>query len=1196
MAQKLQTIVTLSGEVDNSFGRIGSELTNLGNQLNGLSQELINFGTDGVNKYVNYDDIMREVQALGDYTSSQRAQMDAYNQMIAQDSRFTMQQAAQAEVLIAQLGLSWQQTQTLMPTVMDMAVAGNLQLADSLNYLYYSLNALGMPLEYAGTLSDHMSKVASISAADIDTLGLSLQRLGSGAQYFTGGSSEILAILGAISDYGEDMQGAEAGTQLRNFMLTLMAPTASKAKLMEQLSISESEWAAFENYMAEAEIDLVATAAAMETLGLSAFDVNGNLKPAIQIIGELDAAMANLGSDAERKNVLGTLFGKRTTITAENLLESYDTILAYQNEILNNSAGYTQAMADTIDGGIGGTLRNTEASIDALKTTVGGILAPEVEFWAGMTTDAVNAINNMDSDALEVLVSGGTALAIAGPGLMTVGSAFRLIGRLVTPAGLTVAAFIALMESASIAMRYFNEVYETDFADKFGEMDLSSTSLPTRIDALGESFRANFSAVDSFSKALDAAVDSYTNASTTLSGELFSFMVSGVELSDADIEYLSGLGTQMHEALLGGLNASLDVSNSYWRMLFGGEEANTDPEYQNIIALTNSSYQSLIAEAQGLSQSFRSALTSAFDDGVISDEEYSELLGWMQAYNDAMAKAAAEAQSEQDYIDYAKMLYKSQTASLDSVRSMAVEADAQRDALLAEKEELYLNEYFGLEYRYNQAIEKGGYINGQLATEEGKQAALLAAERQYALKVGGWNAEYDDMLMRMWETSIQNSDLAGIFGDLNDYADLVLSGALSKEGSAYLFSKFHNKKDVRQLGDYAAYWVDTLGGYEAVEEQMALYRSIGDYDSEQQLARLLIMEGIATGYSWNSVKGDKVARMDGARMYDGSTDHLIPAYTVDSAKSVIDFFWEQSGWGDYIDILGTAIETGDASLISNAKIDNGVLAELSNIVNGLAATYDFERILANESTPLRDSGYQDYVAAYSLMYGNASLNPDQYLINAPTEPVTTTMEIPNGEDAATIANEDAQAYLSSQPVTNNMTIPNGAEAAASANSDAQAYLNANPLSQALNIQVRLGGLQALTNSIGNTGMISGNMSVANQHNAIRMQRYAEGGRATTASIFGEAGAEWAIPEEHTQRVADLLNMAREGAGFTWPELLSRTGGLNAGGLHQPVQLVYSPVIYAQDATDVEEKLLEDKERLNRWLEEKRLMDEVEVYA
>ena len=108
--------------------------------------------------------------------------------------------------------------------------------------------------------------------------------------------------------------------------------------------------------------------------------------------------------------------------------------------------------------------------------------------------------------------------------------------------------------------------------------------------------------------------------------------------------------------------------------------------------------------------------------------------------------------------------------------------------------------------------------------------------------------------------------------------------------------------------------------------------------------------------------------------------------------------------------------------------------------------------------------------------------------------------------------------------------------------------------------------------------------------------FAEGGRATEPSVFGDAGAEWAIPEEHSERTADLLNAARAASGFTWPDLLARYGGLNANPKNAPGTIVYSPTINANDVTGVREALDEDKRRLAKWLEDMRLRDDIEVYA
>lgn len=116
--------------------------------------------------------------------------------------------------------------------------------------------------------------------------------------------------------------------------------------------------------------------------------------------------------------------------------------------------------------------------------------------------------------------------------------------------------------------------------------------------------------------------------------------------------------------------------------------------------------------------------------------------------------------------------------------------------------------------------------------------------------------------------------------------------------------------------------------------------------------------------------------------------------------------------------------------------------------------------------------------------------------------------------------------------------------------------------------------------------------------------FAEGGRATVASIFGEAGPEWAIPEEHSARTASLLDAARRASGFTWSELIGRAGGLGAG-TGVTVQIgSYAPVIHASNADGVAAELIRDKLRLRRVvqnavreaLNENRLRDAVEVYA
>ena len=118
-----------------------------------------------------------------------------------------------------------------------------------------------------------------------------------------------------------------------------------------------------------------------------------------------------------------------------------------------------------------------------------------------------------------------------------------------------------------------------------------------------------------------------------------------------------------------------------------------------------------------------------------------------------------------------------------------------------------------------------------------------------------------------------------------------------------------------------------------------------------------------------------------------------------------------------------------------------------------------------------------------------------------------------------------------------------------------------------------------------------------------MDLYAVGGRAVSPSIFGEAGPEWAIPEEHTANTANLLLGAAHASGFglELAEMPSTsgssgsTGDSDEGGSGTTMQVYYAPTINAENAEGVDKVLREDKDRLEKMLEDRALYESVVKY-
>ena len=80
--------------------------------------------------------------------------------------------------------------------------------------------------------------------------------------------------------------------------------------------------------------------------------------------------------------------------------------------------------------------------------------------------------------------------------------------------------------------------------------------------------------------------------------------------------------------------------------------------------------------------------------------------------------------------------------------------------------------------------------------------------------------------------------------------------------------------------------------------------------------------------------------------------------------------------------------------------------------------------------------------------------------------------------------------------------------------------------------------------------------------------YADGGYADTPSIFGEAGGEWAIPQEKTENSRRLLRRAAAGSGFSPEEIYPEKNRTEKTAM----SFTFAPTIYARDAQGVKETL------------------------
>ena len=1234
-SQTLETVIAINARVGNGFSQVGATLTELGSMVNGISQQLINFGKDSVNVYREYEKSMADAQVALSTTygrgtqqlNTVMSQLDVAATEWAATTIFHTNDVANAISEAAHAGWDFDQIMSGIPAAMQLAQAGGLDLSEAVNYIVKSTNAAGIGFEDMGHFIDLWAFAANSSASTIGEFGDAMLRMGS-TMRFAGNTEELMTLIAVTANAGS--VGSEAGTMIRNSMMRLIAPTDKAGKAMAQLGATSTETAAIlgDEALAAANAELAAH-------GFSAFyqdgPQKGQMKNVLDIYRELYVALGdiaggyeNIDRNGDALGVLSAIFPTRTITEALTLLrgaaEGYDGL--YEAMRGGDAEGYGQYAAETMMDTLDGKIETFESKVERLKQLVGEELSDRVEQATGFIGGMVDSLAEMDSDKLSALVTGLEVVAAAGPGLMIAGGAFRMIGYLLTPAGGIGMGLIALTSAAAA----IKQLEEADFAKNFGNMELDTQGIQSYVKSLGDDFKAAYTEVDGFKTALDNAVTSYQTASSTFSSTLFQDMITNTKLTEADKQQLQQLGIDMYTAVQEAITNSTAASMSYWQTLFGGDgTAEYDPAYAQIIELTNQAYEDALAEASSISEGLRAAMTSAFADGKISDDEYQNILSYMRSYNDAIARAAAEAQSEEDYIKMGKWLKQAQGASLEDIQTLAATATSERDQILADQEDRFQTEYFRAQYR--------GADAETLARAE-------ALHQQEQMRV---NAAYDDFLFTIWDSQIQQSGQGENYAALAGYAQQYMTGELTADtimsmikdsmgGSIYAgdagWEPSLKGTDRAQLGRMMGYMIGSMGGDSGVQERIAYYEGIGDQAMAGRLRQMYAMEQLVNGFgqsmvlekpAWDilNLSSDYVNTNQDEYMVNGinrkSTDALLLGgtdYSTEIARRTIAALGDGKGsMSAYFDAVGQSVQEGTVRAISSADLSRGAGRELDNMLTQLSAAYDLERVLADSTSYLAQEGnaYRYDFAMWDLLYGEASSHAEDYKITVPVEPDFQEGEMPDMEPIAVpiqpkVEGEDAMTSLQDQGVT----VDVGADAteltATIDGADGQTlmeYVSGDATDLSMTITDQDG--RVLTENV--TGNAASLAAIINSYNGRTItvnitgrKLFAEGGRATSASIFGEAGPEWAIPEEHSERTAALLNAAREASGFTWPDILARFGGLNSNPDNQPTTIIYSPTIHAADATGVDQVLQEDKKRLDKWYEEKKMRDQVEVYS
>jgi|GEM_PF-2355388 len=412
--------------------------------------------------YTSFDDAIRAAGAAANATGATLESLRNKAKHLGATTSFSASEVASLMTELGRAGFSPKQIEEMTGAVMNLARATGTDATVSSGIMSATIRQFSLEATDAVRVSDRLTAAANMSFNSVESLGEALQYAGPVAADANMSLEETLAVLGTLGNLG--IQGSEAGTALRR-LLTLSAAESEKFQ---------------------------------KVFGVATKDAQGNARDLVDILGEVAAASANMGT-GDRAQAFNEVFGLMG-ITSASAIGKTVTDTKKLLADLKKSNGIADKTARDMDAGIGGAFRILKSSIEGVAIAIGESLDVSVTKmmnaisralsglieWIGKNQEVVKKVALIVAGVVAVgaafigigSAAGVAAFAVGGLASMfslvgtAIGVLVTMIGALFTPLGLVVAAVAALgayfIYSSGIAgeaIEYLKGVFETLKAD-----------------------------------------------------------------------------------------------------------------------------------------------------------------------------------------------------------------------------------------------------------------------------------------------------------------------------------------------------------------------------------------------------------------------------------------------------------------------------------------------------------------------------------------------------------------------------------------------------------------------------------------------------------------------------------------------------------------------------------------------------------
>lgn len=336
------------------------------------SAAAVAFTKTSIDSGMNFDTAMSQVAATMGTTVDKIENVKAKAEEMGRTTKYTATEAAEGMNILAQAGLSADEQISGIGTVLNLASAGAMSLEESASYTAGAVKGFGDSMGNASYYADLMAKGATLANTNVRGLGEAFSGSAATAKNYGQAADSVTLSLLRLAE--QNVTGSEASTALNRAMADLYTPTDDASKALNQL-------------------------------GVSVYEANGDAKDFNDLVDELNGSLQGMTAE-QKNNALATIFTTQGLQAFNKMTASSDaTVQKFWKGIQDSSGSAAQQAATQLD--------NLKGDITLLSSATEGLELGFYNTFSGAIRGAIKGVTSEVSGLAEAMESGGISGALS---------------------------------------------------------------------------------------------------------------------------------------------------------------------------------------------------------------------------------------------------------------------------------------------------------------------------------------------------------------------------------------------------------------------------------------------------------------------------------------------------------------------------------------------------------------------------------------------------------------------------------------------------------------------------------------------------------------------------------------------------------------------------------------------------------------